>query len=211
MRLEDERKLDRFQAVQERKTRSQFFDVNGEIPGTMPEKMVYHYLMRLKINFEFQYHLPENFVTKNPESDWQPDFLLPDYHNTLIEVYGTYWHRLNRTSDQTKKAYWLLMGYTVIEQGIPTRPASGYATGGKAVIWWENEIYGGIDRLISRDLPELHQPIRKGSAAEYLLDAEKEFNKIASMRARMKASKVRPKYVPASARYQKLVRKKYGR
>ena len=83
------------------------------IPGTVPEKMVYDYLSRLRIKFDFQYHLPENAKTKYTESDWIPDFLLPDFSNTLIETYGTYWHTISRVSDQIKKVYWQNMGCTI--------------------------------------------------------------------------------------------------
>lgn len=211
--LEDERNLDKYSAPKttiKSSVKSKFFDITGEIPGTLPEKMIYNYLKKLKINFEYQYHMPENVVTLNPESNWIPDFKLPDHNGSMIEVYGTYWHRLSRTSDQVKKAYWLLAGYTVVEKGVQLRP-TGLNNGGKVVIWWENEIYLSIDSLVARDLPELMQLRKRGTAAPYLQDPVKEKLDISIMRARMKSTRIRPKYVPKMPRYRKLVRKKYDR
>ena len=207
--LSDERKLDRSEALFNVKASTEFMDTTGEIPGTVPEKIIYNYLVKLRINFEFQYHMPENLVTANPESDWVPDFLLPDYNDSLIEVYGTYWHTLKRESDQIKKAYWLVMGYAVVEKGITTYPSTGYTNGGKVVIWWDHEIYYGLDQLVSRDFPELLEHRNIGQPAPYVLDAEKEFLKLETMRARLKISRVKPKIHPAKTRIKKL-RKRYG-
>lgn len=193
--LEDERKMQERAEIIKIDENSQFHDPTHEVVGTRPEKVIYNYLMKLRVNFEFQYHYPENWDTANQESLWIPDFMLPDYNNTLIEVYGTYWHTMNRDSDQLKKAYWLLDGYTVIEQGIPLSP-TGKSNGGKVVIWWDTEIYRGIDFLFSRDLPEIFTAHIPGTVAPEIRDMEKEFWKLKSMRASIAKAKRKPKYVP---------------
>jgi len=200
--LEDERKLRQMMAVVENRGRSDF-SITENIPGTVPEKIVYDYLVKLKVNFNFQYHIPENYGTANTEGIWIPDFILPDYNNTIIEVYGTYFHTIRRASDQLKKIYWQLAGYTIVEKGIPLSPPRN-SNGGKVVIWWENEIYNSLGFLFDRDLPELfiyHMPGRPGP---YMLDPEQQFRKLVTMRKRLASSRVRPKYVPRSPSIKKL-------
>jgi hypothetical protein len=194
--LEDERKLMVLDAKQNAKDRSPF-DPTAEIPGTAPEKLVFNYLVKLKIPFEFQYHLYNLPSTSYPESYWIPDFMIPAY-NILLEVYGSYWHSIlgRRDQDQLKKVYWLNMGYVVVENGIPLYPSSGSAIG-KAVIWWEWEIYLGLDQLISRDLPELINAERiKGEPEEYILDAELEKLSLVGQQKGGAARKIRPKINP---------------
>lgn len=206
--LEDERGMQERDAILKIKRTSKFHDITADIPGTAPEKIVYNYLVKLKVNFKFQYHYPENWDTSNQESLWIPDFILPDYNNSFIEVYGTYWHTMKRDSDQLKKAYWLMDGYTIVEQGVPMFP-SNKTNGGKAIIWWESEIYRGIDFLFSRDLPEIFMSHVKGAAAPGVEDIDKEFLKIKSMRASIAARKRKPKYVPPVSRIKKLKRRIY--
>ena len=206
--LEDARTMSKLQAIVDNKGRNDF-SITENIPGTVPEKMIYDYLTRLKVNFDFQYHLPENYGTQNVESVWIPDFMLPDYNNSIIEVYGTYWHMLRRGADQVKKAYWLAAGYTVIEKGIPMFP-SKKNNGGKVIIWWENEIYTSIGQLFSRDLPELYNNHMHGKSGVYNLDPIKEFNRIMAMRKRLSAQRVRPKYVSPVSRIRKFKTKSNG-
>lgn len=208
--LEDERGVQERQAIIDIDKTSKFHDMTAEVPGTMPEKIVYNTLVALRVNFEFQYHYPENWDTSNQESIWIPDFKLPDYNNTLIEVYGTYWHTANRDNDQIKKAYWLADGYTVIEQGTPLMPTNN-SNGGKVIIWWETEIYQGIDFLLARDLPEIFQRHIKGAAAEETRDVKAEFNKLRSMRARIAATKRKPAFVPPTPKINKIRNKIYNR
>jgi hypothetical protein len=134
--------------------------------------------------------------------------MLPDYNKTLIEVYGTYWHTISRDSDQLKKAYWLADGYTVIEHGIPLSP-NGKNNGGKVVIWWETEIYQGIDFLFARDLPEIFQQHIKGAAAPEIRDVPSEFTKLKSMRAAIAKRKREPKFVQPIPKIQKVKQKIY--
>jgi len=207
--LEDERGLQEREAILKIDYNSKFYDMTGDVPGTVPEKIIYNYLVKLRINFNFQYHYPENWDTSNQESLWIPDFELPDYHNSLIEVYGTYWHTISRDKDTLKKAYWLADGYTVVEQGVPMLP-TGKSNGGKVVIWWEQEIYNDIDFLFSRDFPEVFLNYIKGAAAEETRDIDKEFLKLKSMRASIAARKREPKYIPATPKIKKLYKKIYG-
>lgn len=208
--LEDERRVQERDAIIKLDKASRFHDPSHDVPGTRPEKIVYNTLMALRVNFEFQYHYPENWDTSNQESLWIPDFMLPDYNQSLIEVYGTYWHTINRDRDQLKKAYWLADGYTVIEQGIPLAP-SGKSNGGKVCIWWETEIYTNIDFLFARDLPEIFQRHIKGAAAEEIRDVDKEFQKLKSMRASISARKREPKFVPSVPKIKKIRQKIYDR
>lgn len=208
--VEDERRLQEREAIIKLDKTSRFHDPSHDVPGTRPEKIVYNTLVGLRINFNFQYHYPENWDTSNQESMWSPDFMLPDYNNTLIEVYGTYWHTISRDKDQLKKAYWLADGYTVIEQGVPLFP-TGKSNGGKVVIWWEMEIYNGIDFLFARDLPEIFQQWIKGAAAEETRDVDKEFLKLKSMRASIAARKRKPQYKPATPKIKTIKQKIYDR
>ncbi len=207
--LEDERGLQEREAILKIDRTTKFHDITGDVPGTNPEKIVYNYLVKLKVNFEYQYHYPENWDTSNQESLWIPDFMLPDYNQSIIEVYGTYWHTINRDNDQLKKAYWLADGYTVIEQGVPLMP-SGKTNGGKVVIWWEYEIYQGIDFLFARDFPEVFMRHIKGAAAPSILDVDKEFLKLKSMRASIAARKRKPQFKPATPKIKQIKKRIYG-
>lgn len=208
--LEDERKMEERASIIKISKTSRFHDPTHDVPGTRPEKTIYNYLMKLKVNFDYQYHYPENYDTANQENIWIPDFGLPDYHNSLIEVYGTYWHTISRESDQLKKAYWLLDGYTVIEGGIPLHP-TGRSNGGKVVIWWDTDIYRGIDFLFSRDFPEIFTSYKPGVPSPSIRDSEKEFWKLEAMRASMSKTKRRPEYKQPIPRIKTIKQKIYER
>jgi len=204
--LEDERKLMVLDATTAIKDRANY-DPTSEIPGTGPEKLVYNYLVKLGVKFEFQYHMQDLPSTAFPEDVWIPDFILPDY-NIMIEVYGAYWHSLpqRREGDQLKKVYWLQSGYTVYESGIPMQPTGGPGIG-KAVIWWDWEIYLNLDQLFSRDLPEIFETRIQGEPEEFLQDAKKERLAMAGRIAAMKRAKLRPRINPMDKRIRKLRRK----
>lgn len=195
--LEDERKLGQLEALTG-KYESAHWDPTSEIPGTGPEKMIYNYLLKLGVRFEFQYHMLDLPSTAFPEDIWIPDFQLPDY-NVSLELYGFYWHSIpqRRESDQLKKAYWLNAGYTVYEYGIPLYPSGGLSSG-KAVIWWDWEVYQNLDHLFSRDLPELFgaERVAPGDPEEYILDAEAERLRMASQKAAGIVAKMRPRVDP---------------
>lgn len=202
--LEDERKLMILDARSKIFKRTQF-DATLEIPGTAPEKKVYNYLSKLKIPFSFQYHMADNPTTLYGEDAWIPDFMIKQY-NIIIEVYGSYWHSMfrRRDADQLKKAYWLAMGYTIVENGIPEYPSGGSAIG-KAVIWWEWEINMGLDHLLARDLPELLISKRSiGQPEAFLEDAEKDRLAKRARIKRLVARKVRPKINPIDRKIKKL-------
>ena len=194
--LEDERRLGELEALTEVSARANW-DPTSEIPGTGPEKILYNYLVKLGVRFEFQYHMLDLPSTAFPEDIWVPDFQLLDY-NILLEVYGYYWHSLpqRREGDQLKKAYWLQSGYTVFENGVPLYPSGGLSSG-KAVIWWDWEIYHNVDQLFSRDLPELLGSERiAGQPEEYILNAEEEKRRMEIGRAAMTVAKMRPRVEP---------------
>lgn len=199
--LNDERKVVQFGGFSPL-VESQRMTISGEIPGTMPEKIIYDMLKRLKVNFQFQYYMPENMETMMKESNKIPDFILPDY-NIIIEVYGTYWHTKNIEEDQIKQMYYLQAGYTIIQRGIPIYPTEKN-NGGKVIIWWEDEIYYGLDHLFARDIPELDKNHIRGSAAAELRDIPKEFIKLDTMRARLSKPKLRPRPFPQKTRVYKV-------
>lgn len=206
--LDDERKMDRLESWGAIENASGF-DVAEHIPGTLPEKMIYQHLVRLGVRFQFQYHAHENFNTYYPESNWTPDFILPDYNDTLIEVYGTYWHSIRRDRDQIKKAYWLMQGYAIVENGVELYP-NGPWRGGKVIIWWDYEIYRNIAGLFARDLPNVIANRIKGAADELLIDAEKQFKKMESQTARLRRAKKKPRIVQQTSKIKKLKKKIYG-
>ena len=204
--LEDERQLmilDAKTSIRERAN----FDPTAEIPGTAPEKLIYNYLVKLGVRFQYQYYMKDLPNTSFPEDVWIPDFILPDY-NIIIEIYGAYWHSLltKREGDQLKKVYWLQSGYTVYESGIAMNPTGGPGTG-KAVIWWDWEIYLDLDQLFSRDIPEIFESRIKGEPEEFLLDAKKERLAMAGRISAMTKARMRPKINPTRRRIKNLRKK----
>lgn len=155
--LEEQRYLDfEYFKWKNKKTDTFYADVIPFYPASDIERIIFNYLFKLGINFQFQYRLanwPETFF---PESIWTPDFVLPDY-NIIIEAYGYYWHSIpqRRDFDQIKKLYFLTLGYAVIENGIAQYPTDTNWHGGKLIIWWDYEIYTDIQAIINRDCPEI--------------------------------------------------------
>jgi hypothetical protein len=207
--LEDMQQLEKLSAFE-----SMVFTVvlnsSAEIPGTGPEKMVYEYLKRLRIRFQFQYHESDIESTSYPEDVYVPDFILPDY-NTRINVFGSYWHSLprRREKDMMQMARNLYDGRMVIEHGIPLEPSVGGATG-KYVIWWEDEIYYDLDHLFTRDLPELFSADRiKGQPEAYLEDRDSVLNKMRAQKAGMISRKLKPKVHPITKFHRRLRKKQF--
>ena len=180
-------------------------DATAWIPGTAPEKMVYNYLTKLEVAFDFQYHYEDNPNTAYPEDTWIPDFKLSEY-GIKIEVYGNYWHSLPKTSakDSLKKAYWLTAGWEVVQNGIATTPSGGNRVG-KVIIWWENEIYAGLADLFMRDMPEVLVHTKRGTVSESNFDAKIEFEKRFKSEAARTSRKLRPKIKNPYLDYKKLV------
>jgi len=148
------------------------------VPATAPERMVYHFLLRLQIPFQFQYPVPEDlsFLSDEFEYDitnWRPDFLIPD-HKIWIEVHGSYWHtqpgRVEK--DNFKAAVVTIAGWKYVE-------------------WWDWEIMRNLAFLFQRDCPELLRADRAtGLPAPYLLDAEAEEKAMKAREAEAKSHKV---------------------
>ena len=177
------------------KVKPTFKSITPDIPGTLPEKMVYDYLQRLGVRTQFQYHMAENYSTMNPESTWIPDFILPDY-NIIIEIYGHYWHSIPRTSskDAVKKLWFMNSGYSITEYGVQTLPSLNKWSGGKLVVWWDYEIYSNLGFLFARDLPEIAFGAEiKGEMDPFIQDKNKAAWKKETQRARLVASKIIPK------------------
>lgn len=200
-------KLGRLSALEDLGRRS-FPDSTAEIPGTGPEKLVYDYLKRLGVRFQFQYHQEDFESTSFPEDIYRPDFRLPDF-NSVIEVYGEYWHSLprRRESDLKKQARQLYAGYVVIEGGIPTWPESGAAIG-KYVIWWGHEIMTNLPYLFARDLPELLSlTAPKGLPDEYIRDIEADWQAQKRLRAQIIEARLRPRVHPIERKLRSLHRR----
>lgn len=202
--LEDMQQLEKLSAF-ESMTFTVVLNSSAEIPGTGPEKMVYEYLKRLRVRFQFQYHESDIESTSFPEDVYIPDFILPDY-NSRIAVHGTYWHSLpeRREKDMIKMARNLYAGRVVIEHGIPLEPSMGGASG-KYIIWWEDEIYYDLDHLFTRDFPELFSPDRiRGQAEVYLEDRDSVLNKMRAQKAGMISRRMKPKVHPITKFHRRL-------
>lgn len=202
--LDNLQKLEQLTALENLGRRS-LPDSTAEIPGTGPEKLVYNYLKRLGIRFQFQYHQEDYEDTAKVEELYIPDFILPDY-NIKIEVFGEYWHALprKRESDLRKWARHLFAGNSITEHGIPTFPDSG-GYKGKHIIWWAQEIHYYLPFLFSRDLPELFSKDRiKGKPEQYLLDRVEEERKMKARAAGMAVKRMRPKVHPFEREVQRL-------
>ncbi|MCK4307103.1 hypothetical protein KAW50_02625 [candidate division WOR-3 bacterium] len=207
--LEDERKLEELSAFEDAELA--MYDPSGLIPATGPEKIVYNALLKLRVRFQFQYHLVDFPETALNESIYIPDFTLPDY-DIVIEVYGTYWHSQlgRRSSDEYKMALALYKGQEVIEHGIVARRPDGGATRGRYIIWWDYEIYQNIDHLFTRDVPELFSANRiSGRPDQYLLDRKEEEKQLRSQRARLIKQKLVPRVHPYTRKLRRLRRKQW--
>lgn len=155
--LEEMRELDiEFYKWKNKQISNIYADIIPFYPATDIEKMVFNYLLRLGVNFQFQYRLRDFPETFFPEDIWIPDFVLPDY-NIVIETFGYYWHSIPRRveNDQVKRLYYLALGYAVVENGNTLYPSSTNWNGGKLIIWWDYEIYADLGALIARDCPEI--------------------------------------------------------
>jgi len=194
--LEERRYLDADYIDQQIKSRDYTWNtITPSIPGTIPEKMVYDYLVKLGVRFQYQYHMEDSPLTYMKENRWVPDFILPDY-NVVIEVYGIYWHSMPSTeeSDMIKGAYMLANGYTRIINGIAQYPSGGYQ-GKRLIVWTDAEIYRGVDKLFARDLPDIiFSPIRRGVPDEYILNKKKEMLRLERMRTKLAQKRILPKF-----------------
>lgn len=69
----------------------EFIDYFPDIPGTIPEKMLFMELVNRQINFKYNWFFGDFYGTPEVKERIRPDFLLFDY-KIVIEVNGVYWH-----------------------------------------------------------------------------------------------------------------------
>jgi len=197
--FEEERlmKLDSLIPLYRKQSENVYGDMTSWLPGTGPEKILYNFLLKIHINFEYQYHADDLPSTLRDESDWIPDFRLPVY-NYIIEVYGDYWHSIPSviSHDNLKQAYWLHQGYTIYRDGQVLKSSNGMEVG-KVFIWWEREIQSDLVHLFVRDCPELLLPQPKNNVVpEITFDIEAQRVKMRTQKAAMANSKKRPTILP---------------
>ena len=207
--LDEPHKLAQLQAIENIGVAANTPDMTALVPGTGPEKLVFNYLVRLGVRFQFQYHMEDFESTSFNEEIFIPDFYLPDW-NITIEVYGYYWHSLprRRESDIKKVARMLHEGRMVLERGIGA--PSGGSVAGLYVIWWEDEIYQDLPHLFARDLPELFSAdIARGRPALEIRDREEVLRQQRAQRAAMIAARLRPKVHPFERRINRLRAKRF--
>lgn len=106
----------------------QFTDPYPEVPGTLPEKMVYAALMERHIPFQFQY--PIHFAIPLVSDTWhRADFILP-YQKLIIDVNGFYFHSKPAQIDKDS-----------------TIAAFAQLSGWRVAFWWDFDIYDHLDLL----------------------------------------------------------------
>jgi len=214
LRALEERRYNNFDYINTQIKSKEFAwsSITPNIPGSVPEKMIYDYLVKLGLHFQFQYHLKDEPETYTAENRWIPDFILPEY-DVIIEVYGVYWHSMPETEDkdQIKALYMLNKGYTRYMRGIPIYPTGGYQ-GKRLIVWTDMEIYLGVAQLFARDLPDIiFSPIRRGMPDQYLKDKEAELLRIERQKDAQAARRILPKIYPRKqnivSKYKKHVNK----
>ncbi len=180
--LEDERDLTPLISWSD-SIKATFVNLGSQVPATLPEQMIWQYLVKLGVRFYYQYTLPDYPDTSFIES-FTPDFFLPDY-NIIIEVQGTYWHG-SLSSIETDKMKAIIFGDYF-------KGTKGILPGYKQVFWDENEIYSNIDWLFVRDLPELLAGnVIHGKPQEYVFDAKEKRRSIESQKYSMIKYRIRP-------------------
>lgn len=186
------------------------FDPTSDVPAVDIEKMVYNLLVKLRVRFQFQYNWFESKLTSFKESGLKPDFILPDFGDTIIEIFPTYFHRSteDRDADLKKKAYALMFGYTVIENGIPQPPSGPVTLNSKYVIWWENDVRSDLDHIMQRDLPEVLIAPKYGDPDEILFDKQYALDKMNKLENSRIANRMIPKTPTTRQNIYKLNRKK---
>lgn len=116
----------------------QFIDPFFWIQGSEIEKMVMVELVRREIYFE---HTPQrNSVGGGVPSDWEADFLLPQY-KIWIEIQGAYFHTLPTQIEADA------LRYATIE-----------AAGWRPIFWWEWDIRSRLHELMDA-VPEFYKVV----------------------------------------------------
>jgi hypothetical protein len=123
----------------------QFIDYWPDVPATLPEKMVFAWLVEHQINFYFSWYFGDLAITPEHKEHVRPDFYLPDY-KLIIEVAGLYWHsRAGSFEYDFERDFWLTAtGYTVYP-----------------II--DIEILANTDDAIRHNVPELASPQLHGT------------------------------------------------
>jgi hypothetical protein len=114
----------------------QFYDPYFFIQGSEIEKMVMTEFVRRGVYFE---HTPQrNSVGHGVPSDWEADFLLPQY-KMWVEIQGAYFHTI---PTQIKAD---ALRFAIIE-----------AAGWKPIFWWEWDIRSRLNELMDA-VPEFYR------------------------------------------------------
>lgn len=107
-------------------------DPYPEVPGTLPEKMVYAALMHKNIPFQFQQ--PIHFDIPLVSDLWhRADFILP-YEKLIIDVNGFYFHSKPAQIDKDS-----------------TVAAFAELSGWRVTFWWDFDIYADLDLLFLKE------------------------------------------------------------
>lgn len=193
MGLEEERK----QKLASSRNEIVYCNTNCRFPGTLPEKLVFDYLMRLNVPFYFQYVIDEGWATIGfPVDSYTVDFYIP-HCNVAIEVQGEYWHSLPDAAQ-----------HDALKQVILE------ASGVSVVYWWETDIYMGLAELVYRDIPSAIN-YRAPTASNELYAGMMPFDVEGAVRTRerqlaaMTKRKIKPKVHPFRRKVFKLKRKHY--
>lgn len=106
------------------------------VQGTLPEKMVYAELVRLRIPFLFQNNINFSIPEIEFNKDYRPDIAIPSL-KIIIEVQGSYWHSKDKAieDDAYKFAIYQTVGWTVLA-------------------WWDYDIMDHLQQLFSEQ-PQL--------------------------------------------------------
>lgn len=160
-------------------TRVPFIDYWSEIPGTIPEKIVFAELVRRQINFYFSWYFGNMTITPYIYERYRPDFYLPDY-KIIIEVFGAYWHTRPGMyeHDLVKAITYTAAGYTF------------YVLSDIAVL-------NNVIEAINDAIPELRAPAYHGNMH---IVGDRPFNPTASIAARLHKWPLRSKVRYSSRR-----------
>lgn len=108
-----------------------FNDYHPDVPGTIPEKILYQLLIDLRVSFYYAPYFGDLPFTEDKEEHYRPDFLLPDYR-IIIEVQGVYWHtRPGAFERDFQRAMWLYAAgyklYTITDRALMRDPYAALA------------------------------------------------------------------------------------
>lgn len=140
-------------------------DYFPDVPGTIPEKMVFAELRRRQISFFFASFWGDSPFSEGKKERFRPDFILPEYR-IVLEVFGAYWH--SRSGSAKRDA----------------RRALQYeAAGYKHYILWDWEIYTNVKAAVDT-VPDLVAPLIQTGR---VFVSDRPFDPVASIRAQRRA------------------------